>query len=264
MASLATTTTPRRRQKVGVDIRVVRSQGPRDYMEDRHCVKAICSGKIIFIGVFDGHGGYEVAEMCAKEAPVIFEDIVKHNPDMSESLRILYRALDLRALHLNKSATGCTAAIAVITQDRIWCSNCGDAMIAIKKRDGTTKYMSEDHKVENEKERIQKSGGIVTYLGGCARVYGTLNIARSIGDHFIKAFVISDPYVTATTCPKSDIEWITVASDGVWDVYNPEDYAKDLREVAGNLTQMIDNCYMRGSQDNITIAHCDFKLSPSS
>ena len=139
----------------------------------------------------------------------------------------------------------------------MWFSNCGDAMIAMKTRNGNVRYMSQDHKVENEKARIESLGGIVTYNTGCARIYGTLNIARSIGDHFLKAFVISDPYVTATTFPKAEIEWISIASDGLWDVYTPMDYADDIKE--NSLNTVLNNTFARGSMDNVTIIHAEFK-----
>lgn len=247
-------------KRVGVDVRTIKAQGPRENMEDCSCVQAIDNGRVV-MGVFDGHGGIDVAQMCADETPKILKQLLKMNPDVSECLRLLYRDLDERAKQLNPT-TGCTAAIALITQDRVWFSNCGDAMIAIKMQNGKTTFMSQDHKVENEKERIENLGGMVTYWGGCARIYGTLNIARSIGDHFMKTYVWSDPYVTATTCKKSDIDWIILASDGLWDVFTPDQVADNLNTSDGNLPQLIRDCYKRGSGDNVTVVHATFKSLP--
>jgi serine/threonine protein phosphatase PrpC len=46
----------------------VTAKGPRPANEDTYCVEEIGKGRI-FAGVFDGHGGSAVAELCAKLAP---------------------------------------------------------------------------------------------------------------------------------------------------------------------------------------------------
>lgn len=249
-------TQKRKTMRVSIDVKSYKAQGPRATMEDVSCIKTLDGGRI-FMGVFDGHGGIEVAQMCADNAPGMMNDLMKVNPDMSECLRLLYKRLDDKALECG-THVGCTAAIAVITQDRVWFSNAGDAMIAMKLRNGNATFVSENHKVENEKERIQRLGGLVTYYDGCARIYGSLNIARSIGDHSLKAFVWSDPYVTATSCLKSNIEWILMASDGLWDVLEPNDVEEYLQE-SSSLNKLANDCYRRGSMDNIAIIHATFK-----
>lgn len=247
--------------RVSIDVRTVKAQGPRDYMEDCSCVEDLSNGRV-FIGVFDGHGGIAVAQMCADQAPKIMKELLATNPDVSECMRLLYKQLDEKAEELDQNV-GCTAAIALIMNNRIWFSNCGDAMIAIKMRNGEVNFVTQDHKVENEKERVESLGGVVTYWGGCARIYGTLNIARSIGDHFMKTYVISDPYVTATSCMKSEIEWITLATDGLWDVYTPTQLDESLQAQEMSLPELLRACYMRGSTDNVTIVQAAFKPIPT-
>lgn len=263
-SSLSYALTPPMRKKgtnagrVSIDVRTVKAQGPREYMEDYSCVEDISNGRV-FMGVFDGHGGTEVAKMCAEQAPMMMKNLLATNPDVSECMRLLYKQLDDKASELDHNV-GCTAAMALIVKDRIWFSNCGDAMIAVKMRNGDVYYVTQDHKVENEKDRVESLGGMITYWGGCARIYGTLNIARSIGDHFMKTYVISDPYVTATSCMKSEIEWITLATDGLWDVYTPEQLNETLESSETyNLPELLRSCYMRGSRDNVTIIHAAFK-----
>lgn len=244
--------------KVSIDVHTIKAQGPRATMEDRYVVQSL-GDNLLMMAVFDGHGGDEVAQMCIEKSPEIMKGLIRSNPDMSVCFRILYKTLDDEAKKLNTPTCGCTAAIAVITKDRIWFSNCGDAMIAVKLRDNSVKFFSQDHKVENERARIEGLGGMITTYGGCARIYGTLNIARSIGDHYMKQFVISDPYVTATSFPKADIDWLMVASDGLWDVYNPEQLSVDLSKHNNDLKELIQSAYTRGSMDNITCVFSAFK-----
>ena len=120
--------------------------------------------------------------------------------------------------------------------------------------------ITHDHKSTDPDEvaRIEKSGGIVMR----GRVLGVLAVARSLGDHGLKEYVIGRPYVSSTVvhindgddCPDDDDddddyqigqegpytdgEFIIVACDGLWDVMKDQE-AVDL--VRG---------YVRGSDDN--------------
>jgi serine/threonine protein phosphatase PrpC len=122
--------------------------------------------------------------------------------------------------------------------------------------------ITHDHKSTDPDEvaRIEKSGGIVMR----GRVLGVLAVARSLGDHGLKEYVIGRPYVSSTVvhindgddCPDGDNddddddyqigqegpytdgEFIIVACDGLWDVMKDQE-AVDL--VRG---------YVRGSDDN--------------
>jgi len=239
--------------KVSVTIKTVKAKGPRPTMEDR-CVVEFLPGSKIIIGIFDGHGGDAIAQMCIETAPKLMEELLQTNQDISQCIKLLYKQLDDQARDMGCPYVGTTAAIILITPDKVWFSNCGDAMIAMKVRNGDVKFMTQNHKVENEKERIKDLGGIVTYWDGCARIYGTLNIARSIGDHCLKTYVVSEPYVTTSTCIKSDIDWILVASDGLWDVFEPHEVDTSLQKSKNNLQQLVQEAFTRGSTDNVTAA----------
>lgn len=247
-----------RKQRVSVEVQTVKSQGPRQTMEDTSCVEPI-GDNLLMLCVFDGHGGLDVASMCAKRAHVIMKSLISSNPDMSICLRLLYKRLDEEARLMDRPTVGATAAIAIITKDRVWFSNCGDTMIALKMKNGSVCYVSQDHKVENERARLEAAGGIITTFGGCSRIFGTLNIARSIGDVYMKSFVISDPFVTATSFPKTEIDWIMLASDGLWDVYNPVEVSQDLERFDRDLRKLSNNAYKKGSMDNITIVQALFQ-----
>jgi protein phosphatase 1G len=75
--------------------------------------------------------------------------------------------------------TGCTACVALITENEIICANAGDSRCVLS-NNGTAVEMSIDHKpdLSTEKARIERAGGFVEEN----RVKGVLNLSRSLGD----------------------------------------------------------------------------------
>jgi serine/threonine protein phosphatase PrpC len=248
-----------------IDTYSITAKGPRPYQEDRYVVEQVCKNHLV-MGVFDGHGGYQVAEMCAGESAKTLKDVLRTQPDVAIGIRMLFQRLDDKAKQYD-SHTGCTAAVVVIKDEQVICANCGDAMILMKTTDGRVEWMSQDHKVENEKTRVEACGGIVTYGDGCARINMGLNIARSIGDHYVKHIVVSTPYVASCNVGKTHLDWIVIASDGLWDVYNKEtfdfDFTMLLRMHYGNyekaMEEIVDRAYRKGSMDNVTVVFVRFK-----
>jgi serine/threonine protein phosphatase PrpC len=241
----------------------VSAQGPRPTMEDTMIVKSIGKGRA-FVGVFDGHGGDRVAKYCAENAPKLMSDILRLNPDIPSAIRTLYRKLDEDCKEFGETC-GCCAAIAIVTRDRVWFSNCGDCMIVYEDKDGIH-WGSQDHKVDKETHRLQSLGGLITHWDGCARIFGTLNIARSIGDWNLKTYVISDPFVTSVNIKESGLVSFSLASDGLWDVMTKDDYVSNLKTWYGMspsyekaLTNVVAQAYRYGSTDNVTCIYCSIQ-----
>lgn len=248
------------------------SQGPRKSMEDTHVIHKV-SDSITLLAVFDGHGGAQVANLCKQNVGQVFANIVLQYGchHMERNLLKTYAELDDMAYtSFEDESVGATAAIVLITPDRVWFSNCGDTMSLVGMQSTTAtaakkqsaRFMSENHRVDNEKDRVEAAGSRIIYLGGCLRVDGGLNIARSIGDHYIKNVVISQPYITSYPLyGKGRLDYALIASDGLWDVFDEE--AADakitsLRQQHGQnihavLNGMIKLAYGRGSADNITL-----------
>lgn len=51
---------------------------------------------------------------------------------------------------------------------------------------------------------------------GAWRVHGVLSVSRSIGDAHLKDWVLAEPD-TKILCLTSDMEYLVLASDGLWD-----------------------------------------------
>jgi len=137
-------------------------------------------------------------------------------------LRKAYKQLDKEAAETQKSINcGCTAVTLVNLNDtELWCANCGDSEGMIAFKNGDLKMMTQNHKVEMEEKRLTHAGAVITNWD-CPRINGALNVARSIGDHGLKKYVISDPYLKYFKI-NCQLDYILLASDGLWDVMDKD------------------------------------------
>ena len=78
------------------------------------------------------------------------------------------------------SLAGCTANVVLLTKDKYYVANAGDARAILYTKDEQVIALSTDHKpdLEHEKNRINKAGGYVSD----GRVNDNLNLSRAIGD----------------------------------------------------------------------------------
>jgi protein phosphatase 2C len=238
-------------------------QGLRPYMEDTYSTDSITSGSYALLGVYDGHGGAEVSAVCKQAFPAYMELILKQDGgnNIAETLEKTYANVDAHVFrNVKRRNVGSTAVNALITSSgMLHMANAGDSLGMIVDLQGNGILMSEEHKVEKEKIRIEEAGGHVTYGDGCARVFGTLNVSRSIGDHFMRPYVISKPYISPGRKLEKG-EYVILASDGIWDVLSVEEIAniihhyvrKEKNDVRAVVSGVVQLAKKRGSSDNIT------------
>jgi len=179
---------------------------------------------------------------------------------------------------------GSTAVVAVICSSHIIVSNCGDSR-AVLCRGKQPVPLSVDHKPNREDEyaRIEAEGGKVIQWNGY-RVFGVLAMSRSIGDRYLKPWIIPVPEVTIVPRAKDD-ECLVLASDGLWDVMSNEEVCDVARkrillwhkkngtssssaprvgDSADPAAQAAAECLsklalQKGSKDNITVVVVDLK-----
>jgi serine/threonine protein phosphatase PrpC len=141
--------------------------------------------------------------------------------------------------------------------------------------------LSNDHKPNNEYEaiRIHNAGGVI--IGGA--IGGRLAVSRGLGDFAFKhmASVLCavdraksniDDYVhtenqMVSSVPEISVlerqlhdKFIVIACDGIWDVLSNENCAKLVstifyegeRSVSLVCEEVLDQCYAKGSLDNMT------------
>ncbi|PWA42911.1 Protein phosphatase 2C [Artemisia annua] len=214
-----------------------------------------------FFGVYDGHGGSQVANYCSERVHVALEEELKVKVYAQETIndtlqvqwekvftkcfqkvddevggRISKRTLEAQgdtfkvtSEPIAPETVGSTAVVAVINSSHIIVANCGDSRAVLYRGKGVV-VLSNDHKPNREDElaRIEAAGGKVIQWNG-HRVLGVLAMSRSIGDGYLKPCIIPDPEVTYTARARED-ECLVLASDGLWDVMSNEEVCEVARK----------------------------------
>ena len=220
-------------------------------MEDAHVVFEIKGdpNNAILFGVFDGHGGKEVAEFCKANIQQVLESqesIKKQNYE--EALKKTFFQLDEQLSKQEYAEmTGTTACVILVTDDAMYCCNSGDSRGVLCSK-GKAIPLSYDHKPSNpgEQSRIEKIGHFVED----DRVDGNLALSRAIGDFQYKDKTQQPPEDQAVTCNPdiikqnrnhTDDQFIILACDGIWD-------CKENQQCVDFLSQKISG----GRADNFT------------
>ncbi|KAH9613978.1 hypothetical protein KSS87_022023 [Heliosperma pusillum] len=208
-----------------------------------------------FYGVYDGHGGCQVANYCrdrlhmalAEEIEVVKETFLTSNSEENmhqQWERAFSRCFlkvdaevagvghgdsagsssvsDTSTEPIAPETVGSTAVVAIVCSTHIIVGNCGDSR-AVLCRAKAPMALSVDHKPDRKDEwdRIEATDGKVIQWNGY-RVFGVLAMSRSIGDRYLKPSIIPDPEVMIVKRTKED-DCLILASDGLWDVMTNEE-----------------------------------------
>ena len=154
-----------------------------------------------FFGVYDGHGGRNVAEYLRLHLHNNVERELREKGDRSveECLRAAFLLTDVECHDTGEQASGSTAAVCVVRRQAakryVYTANVGDAR-AVLCHAGVAVRLSKDHKATDacERARVEASGGFVIRK----RVMGVLAVARSFGDFVLKKYVPAEPYTSTT------------------------------------------------------------------
>ncbi|XP_022732461.1 probable protein phosphatase 2C 53 [Durio zibethinus] len=255
-----------------------------------------------FFGVYDGHGGSQVANYCrerihsALAEEIEFAKECRSNESITDSCQDLWKKAFRNCFvkvdaevggqpsqdPLAPETVGSTAVVTLICSSHIIVANCGDSR-AVLCRGKEPMALSVDHKPnrEDEYERIEAAGGKVIQWNG-HRVFGVLAMSRSIGDRYLKPWIIPEPEVMFVPRVKED-ECLILASDGLWDVMTNEEacdlarrrmlqwHKKNGATLTSERGETIDpaaqaaaeylsnRALQKGSKDNITVLVVDLK-----
>ncbi|XP_026450370.1 protein phosphatase 2C 77-like [Papaver somniferum] len=208
-----------------------------------------------FFGVYDGHGGPQVADYCrdrfhlalVEELETVKQEFcngveIKTDWQMKweKAITNCFRKVDAEigatpssgegsSEPIAPDTVGSTAVVAMVFSSHLIVSNCGDSR-AVLCRGKEAMALSDDHKPNREDEyaRIEAAGGKVINWNG-SRVFGVLAMSRSIGDKYLKPSVIPDPEVMFVPRKKED-GCLILASDGLWDVMTNEEACEAARK----------------------------------
>lgn len=252
-----------------------------------------------FFGVYDGHGGCQVANYCRERmhlalaeelgtAKARLQDGGNWQEQWKKAFANSFLKVDFEiggdrgSEPVAPETAGSTAVVAIISPTRIIIANCGDSR-AVLCCGKVPMPLSVDHKPDREDElaRIEAAGGKVIQWNG-SRVFGVLAMSRSIGDRYLKPWIIPDPDVMFVPRAKED-DCLILATDGLWDVMNNEEacdvarrrillwykrYGDAMPAERGDgldpAAQAAADCLTKlaihkGSKDNITVIVVDLK-----
>ncbi|KAL5068174.1 hypothetical protein RYX36_019061 [Vicia faba] len=212
-------------------------------------------------------------------------NVFSANFDDSIHLEILKEAL-LRAIRdidakfseeasRNNLHSGSTATVVLVADDKFLVANIGDSKAFLcsenfqSPKEAKVKELTRDHHPdrEDERTRVEASGGQVLNWGGLPRVNGQLAITRAIGDVLFKSYgVISVPEVTDWQPLTANDSYLVAASDGVfeklsvqnvcdllWEVHRFRDMRSECTSSSSySLADLIiDAAFEKGSMDNM-------------
>ncbi|ESW33505.1 hypothetical protein PHAVU_001G075400 [Phaseolus vulgaris] len=203
-------------------------------------------GMYDFFAVYDGHGGAQVAEACRERLhQLVAEEVERRESEVEGDwqgvMEGCFRKMDSEvADNAAVRTVGSTAVVAVIAAEELVVANCGDCR-AVLGRGGEAVDLSSDHKPNRPDElmRIEEAGGRVINWNG-QRVLGVLATSRSIGDQYLRPYVISKPEVTVTKRSSKD-EFLILGSDGLWDVISSEVACQVVRKCLNGQIRRVSN-----------------------
>ncbi|KAK3445619.1 hypothetical protein EUGRSUZ_A01486 [Eucalyptus grandis] len=234
-----------------------------------------------FFGVYDGHGGARVAEACRERLHRLVAEEVEgrdregREMDWEGTMVGCFGKMDGEVTSGDAAeemkTVGSTAVVAVVGREVVVVANCGDSR-AVLCRGGVAMALTDDHKPNrpDELKRVEAAGGRVINWNG-HRILGVLATSRSIGDQYLKPFVIPEPEIKVSRRTDAD-EFLILASDGLWDVVSNEFACNVVRRcLAGQMRRrtleanvvenraaeaaamLVDFAMARGSKDNISV-----------
>ncbi|OAP10894.1 hypothetical protein AXX17_AT2G26100 [Arabidopsis thaliana] len=270
-SSAAVAATPREEcrevEREGDGYSVYCKRGRREAMEDRFSAITNLHGdrKQAIFGVYDGHGGVKAAEFAAKNLDKnIVEEVVgkRDESEIAEAVKHGYLATDASFLKEEDVKGGSCCVTALVNEGNLVVSNAGDCR-AVMSVGGVAKVLFSDHcpSRDDERKRIETTGGYVDTFHGVWRIQGSLAVSRGIGDAQLKKWVIAEPE-TKISRIEHDHEFLILASDGLWDkVSNQEavDIARPLclgtekPLLLAACKKLVDLSASRGSSDDISV-----------
>lgn len=261
--SIADEMNPTRRSNME-DVHVVLQPGDAGWDSDEYALTA----------VYDGHGGRDIVDYLERNFSKNVAQELNHDDDAPISTRLerAFLLTDIQSRKANLMTSGATVVMCLVKRASaepgahvtIIGANCGDARAVLSctvDKNGAAcasraTRLTFDHRADDKGEsmRIEAAGGFVY----AKRVLGILAVARSLGDHGLKEYVIAKPYVSETTLTKAEGQFVIVACDGLWDVMKDQEAVDMVREIAATDPKdsvaevLVQEAVKRGSTDNIT------------
>ncbi|WJZ96985.1 hypothetical protein VitviT2T_015622 [Vitis vinifera] len=230
-------------------VRGKRDHGMEDYIVAEK--RQINGNELGLYAIFDGHSGKQVAEYLHSH---LFDNILQKRVYEVKDDEILESVVGSRG--------GSTAVTAIlINGEKLIVGNVGDSR-AIIFRESSVEQITVDHEPQKERSLVESRGGFVSKLSAFSVIYhrsvprvdGQLAMARAIGDEKLKEHITSEPDV-AIVMMDTDVKFIILADDGLWNVMSNQEAAdciRELRDGQETYEELIKEALSRGSHEDIS------------
>lgn len=244
--------------------------GPRKTNEDAEiCSDAFTlastafSGPVALYGIFDGHGGADMASACKEVVPHYVFAQRTFPADPVDAFTRAFAQADARLTQVRQKS-GSTCVLATVLGNVLLAANIGDSegLLAYDAA-GETRYtlLTRRHAVSDPAERARIEA--IDHVVVCGRIMGSLAVARAFGDFAFKTgdrpLVSVVPHVTARALHPAD-RFLVLACDGLWDTVTYRDavVVADRMRRDGSTPEAVaqalaDLALARGSTDNVTV-----------
>lgn len=230
--------------------------------------------KVVYVGVFDGHGGSGCSSYVAKNLHMKIAKLSEQanistmDEECKKMLSKAFMEVDQDFAQYAKptnDTSGCCAAAALISGKEIMFSHCGDCR-AVLRHNGETIVATKDHRADNDDERrriIQNGGRVIE-----GRVCGVLSPSRGFGDSDVRAVCPPNIFITTPDVSKFTVDvhmgkkpktFCIMASDGLWDVMEPVDACDFVEKVmrrsgsADVAAQKLVEAASKNNHDDVTV-----------
>lgn len=257
-------------------------QGKRPTMEDAHHIEI--TGDYAFFGLYDGHGGAEVAKYAAQNLHYLCKlDLPCDNNFPESQKNALIEGFDnINKLIANQypDGGGSTAVVAIVKCGYLFIAHVGDSRAVWAKNDGSLIGRTLDHNPmqkpdENtsntEYERVIKhnsksnSGGTIQMNRlvpkGENVQSASLAVSRALGDEPYKSCgLIATPDIVTYKLTDQD-KYLILACDGVWDVFTNQDAINAIKGkvITDSAATLRTQAFNKGSTDNISAIVVDLE-----
>lgn len=229
-------------------------KGRRTYQEDRHVVYWVPDEGYL-LAVFDGHGGWEAAEVCAINLVSVFHEHLTTRYAWENLLRVVFKELHEKTAHMS---SGCAASIAFIPKNgkEAIVGVLGDAPVLVRKANGEL-WLSPEHNVRSNPAEVKAAedrGGIVHggYLYSGFRG-GGLQMSRALGDVNLSTVLSREPEIFRLPLKAGD--WVLVGSDGLFDpshATHPSVEIGRMIDEGADATALVQHALDVPTNDNVT------------
>merc|ERR1719343_1056631 len=241
---------------VGLQTAVYGEKGMRRQMEDEHLIcpslRELCPAlakerDFALFGIFDGHGGKQVAGFVKTYLAVELanslagEEFKEDAPGLTDKrikkiIEATFQRLDSRiAAELQGCYDGCTAVVLLVNKEVCICANLGDSMGYLCRHNDEDEMQAiplqtRQHKcwMMVEKERILRAGGAVEN----GRINGVLEVSRAFGDITLKKFgVLCTPEYMKFKVDREKDQFVLLGCDGFWNAWTAAEAMEHLQDL---------------------------------